>query len=481
MRKAIAALSSFVPVAVFIAPFVHGCASDSSAPQGPEPSAMMSAPETDDPFSSTAKGASDEALQAFRKGAFDPFFVTARAMLEDGRRTFRNETFGDEVFWGDTLQLHKAIVGAALGGVGPGVSPRTALAVGLKVDVESLPRSLVTKIKAGQVNLDDPATTVALLKLDAVVGVAGRFDASGNMASIGIECAFCHSTVDDSFAPGIGRRLDGWANRDLNVGAIVSLAPNLAPVETLLGVDNATLKAVLASWGPGKFDAAVFLDGKAFRPDGRSAATLIPPAFGLAGVNLHTFTGWGSVTYWNAFVANLEMHGQGTFYDPRLNAGADAGAPQFPIAVKSGAGNVRNVPDLITPKLANLQLYQLAIPAPTPPAGSFDSAAAARGKALFGGAAKCATCHVPPLFTEPGYNMHTAAEIGIDDFQAKRSPDQRYRTTPLRGLFSHMKGGFYHDGRFPTLGAVVDHYDTLGSLGLTAGQKNDLVEYLKSL
>jgi hypothetical protein len=445
MRKAIAAISSLVPVAVFIAAFVQGCASDSSASQGRESSAMMSTPETDDPFLSTAKGASDEALQAFRKGAFDPFFVTARAMLEDGRQTFRKETFGDEAFWGDTLQLHKAIGGAALGGVGPGVSPKTALTVGLKVDVESLPRSLLAKIKAGQVNLDDPATTVALLKLDAVVGVAGRFDASGNMASIGIECAFCHSTVDDSFAPGIGRRLDGWANRDLNV------------------------------------DAAVFLDGKAFRPDGRSAATLIPPAFGLAGVNLHTFTGWGSVTYWNAFVANLEMHGQGTFYDPRLNAGADAGAPQFPIAVKSGAGNVRNMPDLITPKLANLQLYQLAIPAPTPPAGSFDSAAADRGKALFGGTAKCATCHVPPLFTEPGYNMHTAAEIGIDDFQAKRSPDQRYRTTPLRGLFSHMKGGFYHDGRFPTLGAVVDHYDSLGSLGLTAGQKSDLVEYLKSL
>jgi cytochrome c peroxidase len=136
---------------------------------------------------------------------------------------------------------------------------------------------------------------------------------------------------------------------------------------------------------------------------------------------------------------------------------------------------------LITSKLANLQLYQLAIPAPTPPAGSFDAAAAGRGKALFEGTAKCATCHVPPLFTEPGYNMHTPAEIGIDDFQAKRSPDQRYRTTPLRGLFSHVKGGFYHDGRFPTLGAVVDHYDTVGSLGLTAMQKGDLVEYLKSL
>jgi hypothetical protein len=412
----------------------------------------------------------------------DPFISAAKVMLDDGRRTFRKDTFGDEAFWGDTLQLHKAILGAALGGVGPGVSPKTALAVGLKVDAESLPPSLVAMIEAGQVNLDDPATTVALLKLDAVVGVAGKFDPSGNLTSMGIQCAFCHSTVDDSFAPGIGRRRDGWANRDLDVGAIVSLAPNLAPIEALLGVDNATLKAVLSAWGPGKFDAAVFLDGKGFQPDGKtSAATLIPPAFGLAGVNLHTFTGWGSVTYWNAFVANLEMHGQGTFFDPRLQKADDAGLPQFPIAVKSGAGNVRATEDLITPKLANLQLYQLAIPAPTPPEGSFDAAAAARGKTLFAGAAKCATCHVPPLFTEPGYNMHTAAEIGIDDFQAKRSPDQRYRTTPLRGLFSHMKGGFYHDGRFPTLAAVVDHYDTFGVLGLTAAQKGDLVEYLKSL
>jgi hypothetical protein len=410
----------------------------------------------------------------------DPFFSTAKAMLEEGRRTFRKDTFGDEAFWGDTLQLHKAIEGTALGGVGPGLSPKAALAVGLKVDAESLPPSLVTMIKGGKVDLDDPATTIALLKLDAVVGVTGKFDADGKMTGIGIQCALCHSTVDDSFAPGIGRRLDAWANRDLNVGAIIALAPNLAPVETLLGVDDVTLKTVLAAWGPGKFDAEVFLDGKGFQPDGKtSAATLIPPAFGLAGVNLGTWTGWGSVTYWNAFVANLEMHGKGTFYDPRLNAGGES--PQFPVAVKAVSGNVRNTPDLITAKLANLQVYQLAIPAPTPPAGSFDTAAAARGKDLFDGAAKCATCHVPPLFTEPGYNMHTAAEIGIDDFQAKRSPDQRYRTAPLRGLFSHVKGGFYHDGRFATLGAVVDHYDTVGTLGLTATQKGDLVEYLKSL
>jgi hypothetical protein len=421
------------------------------------------------------------ALPVFDMGE-DPFLTTAQALLLDGRQTFRYETFGDEAFWGDTLQLHKAIAGTAHGGVGPGVSPKTALSVGLKVDMDALPASLVSMIQAGQVDLDDPATTLALLKLNAVVGVTGKFDSGGNLTSMGIQCALCHSTVDDAFTAGIGHRLDGWPNRDLNVGAIVSLAPNLAPVETLLGVDDATLKKVLAAWGPGKFDAEVFLDGKGFQPDGvTSAATLIPPAFGLAGVNLGTWTGWGSTTYWNAFVANNEMHGQGTFYDPRLNAGADAGTPQFPIAVKAGTANVRNANDLISPKLANLHLYQLAIPAPTPPAGGFDAAAAARGKMVFNGAGKCATCHVPPLFTEPGWNMHTPAEIGIDDFQSGRSPDKAYRTAPLKGLFAHTKGGFYHDGRFADLAAVVTHYDTALALGLTADQKSDLVEYLKSL
>jgi len=413
----------------------------------------------------------------------DPFFQNAQQMLADGRQTFRYETFGDEAFWGDTLQLHKAIAGQAHGGVGAGLTPKAALAAGLKVDMDLLPSSLVDQIKAGQVDLDDPATTLALLQLNAVVGVTGRFDASNNLTSIGIQCSFCHSTVDDAFAAGIGHRLDGWPNRDLNVGAIVALAPNLAPVEALLGVDEATLKTVLMSWGPGKFDAEVFLDGKAFQPDGvTSAATLIPAAYGLAGVNMHTYTGWGSVTYWNAFVANLEMHGKGTFYDPRLNAGnPDAGTAQFPIAAANNFGNVRSDPDLITPKLANLQLYQLAIPAPTPPAGSFDATAAARGKTVFSGPGKCASCHVPPLYTEPGWNMHTPAEIGIDDFQASRSPDRRYRTTPLKGLFAHLKGGFYHDGRFATLADVIDHYDATFALGLSAGQKSDLAEFLKSL
>jgi cytochrome c5 len=306
--------------------------------------------------------------------------------------------------------------------------------------------------------------------------VKGTFKGDGSLQSVGITCALCHSVVDNSFAPGIGQRLDGWANRDLNVGAITALSPNLKPVADLLGVDEATVRTVLQSWGPGRFDAELFLDGKAFRPDGKSASTLIPPAFGLPGVNLHTWTGWGSVTHWNAFVANLEMHGQGTFYDPRLNDPV-----KFPIAARAGFGNVRSNPDLITAKLPALHFYQLAIPAPAAPAGSFDPAAAARGAALFNGTAKCAVCHVPPIFTEPGWNMHTAEEIGIDDFQAKRSPDERYRTSPLKGLWTHQKGGFYHDGRFATLRDVIEHYNTFLGTNLTDQQKSDLVEYLKSL
>ena len=398
------------------------------------------------------------------------------SLFNEGRHIFRYDTFGDEVFWGDALKLHLALAGTNNGGVGPGVSPKTALAVGLKVDVERLPRTLQAKVREGKVNLDDPATTLALLKLNSVVGVTGIFDNAGRIASMGIQCALCHSTVDNSFAPGIGRRLDGWPNRDLNVGAIINLAPDVSPFTAALQVDEATVRTVLNSWGPGKFDAALLLDGKAFRPDGKSGATLLPAAFGLAGVNLHTYTGWGSVTHWNAFVANLEMGGRGTFYDPRL-----ADTNTFPIAARNGFWNVRHSPDLVTSKLAALQFYQLAIPAPEAPRGSFNSSAAERGQNLFATKAQCATCHVPPLFSEPGWNLHAPAEIGIDDFQANRSPDKRYRTTPLKGLFTRAKGGFYHDGRFATLADVVNHYDGHFHIGLTDAEKVDLVEYLKSL
>ena len=403
----------------------------------------------------------------------------AEDLFRQGARIFRDDTFGDEKFWGDTLQLHRGIAGARFGGVGAGVSPATALAVGLKVDVDRVPRPIVNLLKAGTLDLNDPANTLALLDAKAVVGLTAVRGADGRIASLGVQCALCHSTVDNSFAAGIGHRLDGWANRDLNVGAIIALSPDLSAVASLLQVDQPTVRAVLNSWGPGKFDAELFLDGKAFRPDGKSAATLIPPAFGLAGQNLHTYTGWGSVPYWNAFVANLEMHGSGTFVDPRLNDPA-----RFPVAARAGFFDVRPAAgsdDEITSKLAALQFYQLAIPAPAPPKGSFNERAADRGEALFTGAARCSTCHVPPLFSEPGWAMHTGEEIGIDNFQADRAPDRRYRTTPLKGLWSHQKGGFYHDGRYPTLLAVVQHYNQTFNLRLTDSEMNELVEYLKSL
>lgn len=423
----------------------------------------------------------ETSAQAQKQGAstsgFDAVIDSnSQRMMKEGQHIFRFDTFGDEGFWGDALQLHKAIAGAKNGGIGTGVSPKVALSVGLKVDSDALPNSLKQQIKDGKVDLDDPATTLALLKLNSVVGVTGIFDKNGNIKSMGIQCAFCHSTVDDSFAPGIGKRLDGWANRDLNVGAIVSLAPNPKPFTDLLGVDAATLKKVLGTWGPGCFDAELDKDGKALRPDGKRACTLIPPALGLAGVNLHTWTGFGSVTYWNAYVAATEMHGSGTFYDARLKDKS-----QYPIAAKSGSSNTRGMPDLVTSKLAALHFYQLAIPAPKPPTGSFDKDAAARGKGIFDGKAKCAACHVPPLFTEPGNNLHAASEIGVDSWQADRSPTHMYRTAPLAGLWAHQKGGFYHDGRFATLQDVIEHYDSFFKLKMTDREKRDLSEYLKSL
>ena len=435
-----------------------------------------------------------------KKSISDPA-ANAVEKVQRGRKTFRFDTFGDQAFWGDTLKLHQAIEGAGLGGVGPGVSPRAAFTVGLKVDIDALPANLLQQIEHGSVNLDDPAVTVTLLQLNAVVGVTGIFSGS-SLQSVGIQCALCHSTVDNANLslcaaaitpnPGtgcVGHRLDGWANRDLNVGAITAIAPDLTALSTLLGTDQSTVRTVLNSWGPGKFDAELILDGKAFNAqrvtDGVvtathvTGATLIPPAFGLGGVNLHTWTGWGSIPHWNAFVANLEMHGQGRFFDPRLDDAA-----QFPIAAANGFGDLPHInpdDDLITSKLPDLQFYQLAIASPTPPAGSFDAAAAARGDALFSGKARCNNCHVEPVWSEPGWNLHQPAEVCIDAFQADRAPDHRYRTSPIGALFTHTKGGFYHDGRFPTLSAVVDHYNSCLSLGLTAGEKSDLIQYLLSL
>lgn len=394
-------------------------------------------------------------------------------MLEKGKAIFRFETFGDESFWTDKLKLHQAIADKDAGGIGAGLTPKAALDAGLKVDIDILPKFAKDAVAEGKL-LNDVGFTMTLLKLNAVVGVVAQFD-DKKLKSIGLTCAVCHSTVDSE--TGIGKRLDGWPNQDLNVGAIIAMAPDLTPLTTMLDTDVATVKKVLNSWGPGKFDAELNLDGKAMRPDGKPAATLIPEAFGHAGHNLHTWTGgWGNVTYWNAYVANLELSGEGNFRDPRL-----MNKEQYPIAAKMGFGNKRpKGEDKVSDKLAALQFYQLAIPAPKPPKDSYNQDAANRGEKIFNTKAQCATCHVPPLFTEPGWNTHTPEEIGIDDFQAKRSPEGTYVTQGLKGMWIR-KRGFYHDGRFATLMDVINHYNNFKKLNLSATEKGDLVEYLKSL
>lgn len=362
-------------------------------------------------------------------GGLDP------GLVAEGKEIFRHDTFGDEVLWTDTLQMHTVISNA--------VDPVTALGVGLKVDSEVLPEGIL-----GMVDLEDPATTVALLKLDAVVGVKGtveEIEGEDRLTRVGIACALCHSTVDDSVAPGIGRRLDGWPNRDLDPGLILSLSPALQDDQT---------QAVLKSWGPGKYDAYWNLDGI-------NEPQVIPPAYGLAEVELETFTGEGPVSYWNAYVAITQMGGQGSFTDERL--GIDIIAD----------------PDLVTAKLPALRAYQLSLPAPAPSAESYDVAAAARGKTLFEGFARCATCHSGPAFTDANERLHTPEEVGQDDTLASRGTTGMYRTTPLRGAWQHPP--YFHDGSATTLAGVVDHYDALMSLELEAEQKLDLVEYLKSL
>ena len=408
----------------------------------------------------------------------------AQSLVEQGRDIFRYDTFGDEVFWTDQLGLDQLVAAT---------TPRQALDLGLKVDSDALTKSQLQAIKHGTLNLDDPAVTVQLVKQKAVLGVVGT--STNGTLRVGLSCAVCHSTVDNSIAPGIGRRIDGLASRDLNVGAIVASVPKLQPLVDLLsladpGITTDDVKNVLLAWGPGKFDAELFLDGKGFQPDGtNSAATLMPNARGLSGHNLHTWTGgWGTVTYWNAFVANLELHGVGTFFDERLD-----NTNQFPIAAKAGFGHVSTDPDndQITSKLPALHFYQLALPAVKPrPGVDFDPAAAERGDALFSHKADCNRCHREPLWTEPGWNQHTAAEMKIDSFEADRSPGHAYRTMNLAGIFvrenglfmkPENKGRFYHDGRFRTLLDTVNSYNDRFNLALTEQEKSDLVEYLKSL
>ncbi|WP_437801582.1 hypothetical protein [Sorangium sp. So ce693] len=437
-----------------------------------------------------------------RRGRFSDFEATTerntRNLLQRGQDIFRFDTFGDEQFWGGELRLHESIAK---------VTPAQALELGLKVDADALPSRLRDKIARGQVDLDDPAVTLSLLQLDAILGVTGFFNDHGKLISIGLQCAFCHSTVNDSVRPGIGTRLDGWANRDLDVGAIIATAPTLQPIVDLLpkvpaGITEAGVREVLLSWGPGKYDAELLLDGKAFQTDGglslatlpppderTSAATLLPNAFDMGGVNEHTWTGnWGSVPYWNAFVAVTQLHGKGNFFDPRLNDPV-----KYPNAAATGIWNVVVDPkdDLVTSKLPALHFYQLALPAPKPePGRDFNEEAAERGAKLFTGKAKCTDCHNKPLWTDAGWNLHTPEEMKIDAFQANRAPGNSYKTMNLAALFVRElglfmkpknKGRFYHDGRFATLLDVVRSYNERFDLGLDSGEKRDLVEYLKSL
>ena len=376
---------------------------------------------------------SDAALAA--KGGQSP------ATLADGREIFRFDTFGDETFWTDTLRMHEVIRS--------GVSPATALAVGLKVDADALPEAVKAGIVDKSIPLDDPATTVALLKLGAVVGVVGQVDEGGTLQRVGITCALCHSTVDNSFAPGIGRRLDGWPNRDLDVGRILSLSPVLTDAQ----------KAVYGSWGPGMYDPR-------FNIDGQNVPVVQPPAFGLRHVALETYTGDGPVSYWNAYVAITQMHGHGTFSDPRIGV------------------SVSNPPDLVSSKLPALRAYQVSLDAPAPIPGTFDAAAARRGREVFEGAARCVSCHLGGALTDVNAGrLHSPEAVGQDATYALRSATKLYRTTPLRGLWHppQLRGPYFHDGSAATLGDVVSHYERRFGLSLTERQRRDLVEYLKTL
>src|SRR6266513_4744518 len=350
-----------------------------------------------------------------------------------GQYIFRHWTFGDEPFWTDTLHLNQVIE--------TGVSPATALAVGLKVDAAKLPPGFLAAA-----DLTSPATTVELLRRDAVVGIEARVTPDKHIARLGITCALCHSTVDNSVAGGVGRRRDGWPNRDLNVGAIVALSPALP----------AAVKAVFNSWGPGKYDAE-------FNRDGINSPVVIPPAFGLRDVALETYTGEGPVSYWNAYVAVTQMHGHGSFSDPALGI------------------DIRQRPDLVTPVLPVLRAYQLSLNAPAPPAGSVDREAAERGQAVFNTTGRCASCHIPSLaFSDVDRGvLHDPAETGTDPVRAGRLKNHQYRTTPLRALWQHPP--YFHDGSAASLSDVVAHYDRVLGLGLTPQQQADLVEYLRSL
>ena len=363
------------------------------------------------------------------------------ALIAQGKDIFRFDTYGDETFWTDTLRMHEVIHTA--------VSPTTALSVGLKVDVDALPAAVKAALVNHTIDLNDPATTVALLKLGAVLGVIGHVDADNTLTAVGVTCAFCHSTVDNSFAPGIGHRLDGWANRTLNVGAIVALSPAL----------TAAQKAVYNSWGPGMYDPR-------FNIDGQNIPVVIPPAFGLRNVAREIYTGGDTISYWNAYVAITQMHGHGHFADSRIGVTVD------------------NPPDLVSSKLAALRTYQFSLETPQPIPGTYDVAAAQRGRQVFNAVADCASCHRSSVYTDVHQGvLHTPSEVGQDPIYALRSATKLYRTTPLRGLWHppQLTGPYFHDGHAATLEAAVDHYVQLQGLSLTTQQRKDLIEYLKTL
>ena len=363
------------------------------------------------------------------------------ALIASGKDIFRFDTYGDETFWTDTLRMHEVIRTS--------VSPATALSVGLKVDVDALPAAVKTALQNQTIDLNDPATTVALLKLGAVLGVIGHVDANNTLTSVGVTCALCHSTVDNSFAPNIGHRLDGWPNRNLNVGAIIALSPAL----------TAAKKSVYNSWGPGKYDAR-------FNIDGQNMPVVIPAAFGLRHVAREIYTGDDTISYWNAYVAITQMHGHGHFSDPRIGVTVD------------------NPPDLVSSKLAALRTYQFSLETPPPVPGTYDAASAQRGRQVFNAVARCAGCHVGSVYTDVNQGvLHTPAEVGQDAAYAQRSATKLYRTTPLRGLWHkpQLAGPYFHDGNAATLEAAVDHYVQLQGLSLTAQQRKDLIEYLKTL
>ena len=369
------------------------------------------------------------------------------AKIEQGKQVFRFDTFGDETLWTDTLRLHEVIRSA--------VDPTTALSVGLKVDAEALPPAVVKGIQDGSISLKSPDTTVALIKLNAVVGIKGsveNINGKDTLTRVGVTCALCHSTVDNSFAPGIGKRLDGWANRDLNPGAIIALSPALP----------AAKKTVYNSWGKGKYDPRFNLDGK-------NGPQVIPPAYGLKNINRITATGDGeNIAYWNRYVAVTQMGGDGTFSEARTGVNVTNGSD-----------------DKVSGKLAALQAYQLSLAAPSAPAGSFDAAAGARGQAIFNGAGKCVTCHSGSEFTDANARLHSPIDVVSEPepkeapSYASRSATRQYRTAPLRGLWQHAP--YFHNGSAATLKDVVTTYNTRQSLGLNSAQVNDLAEYLKSL